>query len=179
MKPRITTRAAVLAASLFAAGCGSDGPAPTTASPSPFVAQVGGVWSGTQTLTSTDGGHCVPVLLRVGMVEPMSLSVRQDDVELTARMASPGTGIACNYSGRASLNSLVLDSSDCDKQLLVVQCQDGIIRDLKLVGSTISATLRGGVATGTVAYTYNMFVTGKIEGAGSVLARYDYTATRR
>jgi hypothetical protein len=178
MKRRITTRAALIAASLFAVSCGST-TTPTTAGPSPFVAQVGGVWNGTQTLTSTAGGHCVPVLLQVGTAEPLTLSVRQNDVELTARMASAGTGIACNYSGRASLNNLALDSSHCDDQLLVVQCADGIVRDLKLVGSAVSATLSGGVATGTVAYTYNMFETGTDIGAGSLLARYDYTATRR
>jgi hypothetical protein len=179
MKRKFTTPMAILAATLAASGCGSDTPTPTTAGPSPFVAQVGGVWGGTQTLTSTEGGYCIPVMLQTGSVEPLSLAVEQDQGELKARMASAGTGIACNYTGRATLNSLVLDSSDCDKQLLVVQCQDGHVRDLKLVGSTVSATVRGGVASGTVAYTYNVFITGKIEGAGSLLARYNYTATRR
>ena len=179
MNAMVTTRAALLAASLFAAGCGPAGPPQATTTPSPFIAQVGGVWDGTQTLTSTGGGHCVPVLLRVGVAEPLSFAVQQTDVDLTARMMSAGTGLACDYKGRASLSSLVLDSSDCDEQLLVVQCQDGSVRDLKLVGSTITASLRGGVATGSTAFTYNMFYTGTDTGAGSLLAVYDYTASRR
>jgi len=179
MKRTFTTRVGLLAATLAVVSCGSDTPTSTTASPSPFVAQVSGVWAGTQTLTSTEGGHCIPVLLQTGVVESLSLAVQQNEGELTARMSSAGTGLACNYAGSATLNSLVLDSSDCDKQLLVVQCQDGHVRDLKLVGSTITANVRGGVASGTVAYTYNVFVTGKNDGAGSLLARYNYTATRR
>jgi hypothetical protein len=179
MKRRLTTPVATLAAALVAVGCGSDAPTPVTAGPSPFMAQVGGVWSGTQTLTSARGGGCIPVMLQPGTVEPLALSVQQTYDTLTARMSSAGTGVACNYAGKATLNSLVMDSSDCDEQLLVVMCQNGDVRDLKLAGSTINATVRGGVASGTIAYTYNVFLTGKSEGAGSLVARYDYTATRR
>jgi hypothetical protein len=179
MKPRITTRAALLAASLFAVGCESAVPAPTTTSPSPFVAQLAGVWNGTLTLTSAGGGHCVPSTMTIGGTEAVSMAVVQDNVDLTARVASATTGISCNYSGRATLNSAVLDSSSCDSQMRVVTCGDGSIRDLKLIGSSITANVQGGVATGTAAYTYNVFVTGKTEGAGSLVANYTYTASRQ
>ena len=97
MKALVTTRAALLAASLFAVGCGPAATPQTTTTPSPFIAQVGGVWDGTQTLTSMGGGHCEPVLLRVGVPEPLSFAVQQTEVDLSARMMSAGTGLACDY----------------------------------------------------------------------------------
>lgn len=172
------TRATVLAASLLAAGCTTPG-TPTPAGPSPFVAQLGGVWGGTMTLATVTGGECIGATLVVGAADPVSMSVLQNDTDLTARVTSAGTGLACNYAGRASLNSLVLDASSCDAEVLVANCVDGSARDLKLAGSSITATMSGGILSGTLANTYNVFVAGEDRGVGRLVTTHQYTATRR
>jgi hypothetical protein len=179
MKGMELKRAALLAASLFAAGCTTEQTAPTTAGPSPFVAQLGGLWDGALTLATVAGGECVGATLTVGSSEPVSMSVLQNDTDLTARLISAGTGLSCNYTGRASLNSLVIDATACDADLLVVRCANGEARDLKLVGSSITATMNAGVIRGTTANTYNVFVTNTDVGVGRLVTSHHYTATRR
>ena len=179
MKGMGLKRAALLAASLLAAGCTTEQTAPTTAGPSPFVAQLGGLWGGVLTLATVSGGECVGATLTVGSAEPVSMSVLQNDTDLTARVTSAGTGLACNYTGRASLNSLVMDATACDAPVLVVRCANGDARDLRLVGSSITATMNGGAIRGTTANTYNVFITDSEQGVGRLVTTHEYSATRR
>ena len=187
-------RAALIILAVGCAACGRDLNAPLAAVPtlpSPFVAQVAGEWAGTATLrqpvggTFTDLGECIQqdLIARPASTiasAPMVLSMGQKDADVTARLASSSTGLACSYKGRASLSTVALNSASCDAPVLVVRCSLNRVRDLKLVGSSVTGTIdvQSGTFTGAVANTYNVFETGGPGVAGVVLT-WDYTARKQ
>jgi hypothetical protein len=181
------------------AACGTDinatGPvAPSI--PTPFVeriAQVGGQWAGQATLlpvegTFTDLGECVQAdlneRLATGAVSnEVVLSIAQTNSDVTARLTSTGTGLACTYKGKAAADAVILDAASCDAPLVVVRCSIDRVRDMKLVGSTVTARVEPSTDArtirGTVTNTYNVFVSGEQAGVGGVVLKYDYTARRQ
>ena len=188
-------RAALIILAVGCAACGRDLNAPLAAVPtlpSPFVAQVAGEWAGTATLrqpvggTFTDLGECIQqdLIARPASTiasAPMVLSMGQKDADVTARLASSSTGLACSYKGRASLSTVALNSASCDAPVLVVRCSLNRVRDLKLVGSSVTGTIdvQSGTFTGAVANTYNVFLSGSDTGVAGVVLTYDYTARKQ
>jgi len=188
-------RAALIILAVSCAACGRDLNAPLTAAPtlpSPFVAQVAGEWAGAATLrqpvggTFTDLGECIQQDLNARPANtiasaPMVLSMGQKDADVTARLTSSSTGLACSYKGRAALSTVALNSALCDAPVLVVRCSLDRVRDMKLVGSSVTGTIdvQSGTFTGAVANTYNVFLTGKDEGVAGVVLTYDYTARKQ
>jgi hypothetical protein len=175
---------AVLATSIVCSACGtsysSSNPGP--ALPSPVIAQVNGMWRGSTTLVGVTGGECVGSTLAptVGGVANSTLAMSQEGTTVTAELASAETGLACRYSGRVALNTLTLHATACsdDPVDIVVQCTNGSTRQLELIGSTINATVLGGVVAGTVAETFNVRDSEDTPVAGLVLNR-TISATRR
>ena len=187
-------RAALIILAVSCAACGRDLNTPLTAAPtlpSPFVAQVAGEWAGAATLrqpvggTLTDLGECIQQDLNARPANtiasaPMVLSMGQKDADVEARLTSSSTGLACSYKGRASLSTVALNSALCDAPVLVVRCSLDRVRDLKLVGSSVTGTIdvQSGTFTGAVANTYNVFETAGSGVAGVVLT-WDYTARKQ
>jgi hypothetical protein len=176
MKSCLVPRALLLLIVITSVACGDTSTAPTPSGPSPFIAQMGGSWSGSMTLDSAITGMCVPEAFKS---QTVAMAVAQSETDLTARVTAAASGLACNYTGKANMNTFVMDASACEAPLIVVQCTDGVTRDLRLVGSTISATLNGGIITGSAANTYNIFETGSDKGFGELVTRYSYTARRQ
>lgn len=188
-------RAALIIFAVSCAACGRDANAPITAAPtlpSPFVAQVAGDWAGAATLrqpvggTFTDLGECIQQDLNARPANsiasaPMVLSMGQKDADVTARLTSSSTGLACSYTGRAALSTVALNSALCDAPVLVVRCSLDRVRDMKLVGSSVTGTIdaQSRTFTGAVANTYNVFLSGSNTGIAGVVLTYDYTARKQ
>jgi hypothetical protein len=172
---RKALRGACAASLVLAAGCEVPSTAPA-AGPSLLVGQFGGLWSGTLTRVSASG-QCLQTPLPSPDSESVSMAVEQTDAAVVAQVTSASTGLSCAYAGRATLNTLVLDSTSCKGDRLVVLCP-GFPGQIQLVGSTITATLFGGVIEGTAANTYNVFSADNAP-VGNVVTTYRYVATRR
>ena len=177
--------AACLIAGVISSGCGasSDSQNPGAPLPSPLTANVNGLWRGSSTLTAATGGECVGPLLSagIGTADTRTLTMAQEGTGVTAKVTSADTGLGCQYTGRVALNTLALDAASCaagEPVFLVVQCTNGATRQLELVGSTITATVAGGVVSGTLAETFNVRDFENKPIAGLVVNR-TISATRR
>jgi len=181
MKLSAAVRAALPLIVVATLGCQESRPVTPTAA-SLFIPNVEGVWSGPMTLLAARGGECAGGVVN-SFLPPTDLgtvSMVQSGNALSATMTMESTGLACSYTGSATVTSLALNATSCDRTGLIVTCLDGRARELQLVGSSVTAIWTGDRVTGSVASTYNVFdvVPPKI-GVGSLIANHDFVATRR
>jgi hypothetical protein len=182
MKTSRAVRAAVFAAVMATVGCQDTRSVSPTAS-SLFIPSADGVWSGPMTLLGTSGGECVgavvPTFLPANDLGTVTLA--QSGADLKATMTMESTGLACKYSGSATVSSLALNATECDRHGLIVACVGGQARELRLVGSSVNATWNGDEITGRTTTTYNVFTPpeGQQVGVGSLIATHNFTAKRR
>ena len=164
---------------LLSAGCAQT-PVPTSA-PSPFIAQVGGEWSGSAKLVSVTGfqgssGGCmasdIDARVRAASLsdERVTFSVTQSGKDLTAmQVRSTTTGLTCTHTGDASLTG-VSASGQCETPKF--QCANGTVEAPITVGSVVSGTVVNNTMSGTWTNSYNTAV-------GNVILTYQYTAQRQ
>jgi hypothetical protein len=135
------------------------------------------------TRLQTSGGECTSGVVDsfLPRVDLGTFSMTQSDTELLATMTMESTGLACRYTGSATVTSLALNATSCDRTGLLVACVDGQARELRLVGSSVSAIWNGGQITGQTTSTYNVFTPpeGQQVGVGSLVATHSFAATRR
>lgn len=135
------------------------------------------------TLLGTSGGECVagviPTFLPTNDFGTVTLT--QDTASLTATMTMESTGLACRYTGSATLDSISMNAVSCDRTGLLVVCANGVTRELRLVGSSVTAAWNGNVITGRTTSTYNVFTApaGQQDGVGALVAAHSFTATRQ
>lgn len=177
-------------ATVLIAGCGPNLTATptsptTTPAQSPFTSQFSGFWNGTLTLTRVAGGECVGADKQadIGSVDVGTVIITQTQTDVTAVVRSASTGLSCRYQGTAGLGAFALSTQACEVNQILFQCANGASRVLEQVGSTVTATLGGTVATGTVTTFYNVFAESTEEEqrrpvAGLVLEE-QFTAVRR
>lgn len=157
------------------AGCGGDGPA---SAPTPQIAQVGGVWTGTVTQTNVSGVECAALFqLSTGVRSPFSLQVTQNGNNLTATAASQATGQSCGYTGTAGSTSVALTGTGCNPAGYSATC-NGLARDVAIVTYSATGTASGNTLNGTTAATYNVFQRGTQNGLGLVVVNSTFTFTR-
>jgi len=147
-----------------------------------FIPNVQGVWSGPMTLVATSGGECVvgpviPTFLPTLDVGTFTLSQNADT--LNATITTESTGLACRYTGSATSSSVALNATSCDRTGLIVTCANGVPRELRLVGSSVTASWNGNQIVGRATSTYNVLTTDEEIGVGSLVATHDFNATRR
>ena len=118
-----------------------------------------GLWGGDLTLSAIGGGTgaardaggfgCVGAAFDevIGEVNYNSLAITQSGTDLTAKLVSAGTGLACTYTGKiGSGNNLVLHADVCTPKTLTIRChpnpESGIeeVVQLDLAGSSLTAT---------------------------------------
>lgn len=165
--------------------CGGDNKttSPTPATPTttsiPATAQVGGVWTGTVTQTSVNGGECANLFqLSTGVRSPFSLQVTQSGSSLTATAASQSTGQSCSYTGTAGGSSVALTGTGCQPSGYQATC-DGFQRDVYISSYSATGTVSGNTLSGTTGATYNVFARGSItNGLGLVVVNSNFTFTR-
>lgn len=171
---------------LGSTGCGEDQVAPIPTGQSLFAPQFSGNWSGTAVLTgvtSVADGECVQPTLQaqVGTAagnDAVTLAVSQEAQNLAARLSSSSTGLACSYTGTTASNSLALNATSCDTPRLIVRCANGSVRDLELLGSTVQGAITAGQLNGTMANSYNVYVTGSDDGVTRVTLNYQFSAVK-
>jgi hypothetical protein len=142
--------------------------------PSPLVAQVAGTWTGPVTLDGTTGVsaplagtlQCVGDALKAqSPTDTATLNISQTGADLSGRLTMQRSGLACSYSGTATAGSFVLSTPNvaagtpntCDAPEILVRCATGEVFQVEPIGTSITASVSSGVATGTLAQTYNVF----------------------
>jgi hypothetical protein len=151
-------------ATVLIAGCGPNLTATptsptTTPAQSPFTSQFGGFYNGTLTLVRVSGGECVgnDMQADIGTVDEGTVVITQSQTDVTAIVRSASTGLSCRYQGTAGLGAFALHTQACEVNQILFQCTNGASRVLEQVGSTVTASLSGGGALGTVTTFYNVF----------------------
>lgn len=204
MNYRFAMRALALTGMVAAAACGQAPGTPTAPTVSTFgdllLPKVEGLWDGNMTLTSISGGtgivasagslECVGQNFNavIGQSNDSRLQIVQDGLKVEGRLTSSETGLACSYTGSIGANGgMALDAVTCSEIPLVFRCQpdaDGnvLVRQLELVGSTLTANLNAPVnvtvVSGKASHTYNV-LDAKNEPVGGLVANHSFTLTRR
>jgi hypothetical protein len=150
--------------------------------PSPLVAQVGGTWTGPIGLSQVSAplagtlqcvGNALQALQASAPSDTMTLIVSQDGIDLSGRLTTENSGLACSYVGTATPGAMVLNAPTCDAPVVAVRCANGEVHGVEVIGTTITATINNGVANGTLSQTYN------VGGAGSFTTNSSLTVVRR
>jgi hypothetical protein len=203
MTSRAALFAGLLASAVATASCGeSVNAVPVTpVGPSSLsdllLPRLNGLWGGDLTLVDIAGGTgaarnagalaCVGAAFAgvVGEVNYNSLAITQSGTDLTAKLVSESTGLACTYKGTiGSGTNLVMQAEACTPKTLTILCHPdpvtGVqeVRELDLVGSSLTASFDDPINVtqirGTAAHTYN------IKDEGALVAKHSFTnLTRR
>jgi hypothetical protein len=177
------SRAALFAglfASVMATSCGENithtpvSPTGPSSLSDLLLPRLGGNWGGELTLGGVGGGtgpavkagglECTAAAFDkvFGEKNDYTMSITQSGSDLTAKLISSNTGLACEYEGRiGSNNSFVLHTESCTPKVLNFLCPNGDgTRTLDLVGSSVTATfddpINPKVIRGTAAYNFNI-----------------------
>jgi hypothetical protein len=204
MNSRAALIAGLVAAAMATASCGEsvNGIPVTPAAPTGpsslselLSPRLGGNWGGELRLDSVAGGtgaartagasECVGAAFDkvVGEKTDHTLSITQSGSDVTAKLVSTATGLACEYKGRlGSGNTFVLHADQCTEKALVFMCADGQTRQLELVGSSMTATFDEPVnpksIRGTAAHTYNV-LDPKDEPVSALIANHSFQGLTR
>jgi hypothetical protein len=181
---------AVVAASMMA-GCGPNLTATptsptTTPAQSPFVSRFGGFWDGATTVVRVTGGECVgeEYFSHFGTDDFGSVVISQTQTDVNFVVRSRTTGLSCRYSGTAGPGAFSLSTQRCEGvSETLVRCSNGAARVLEQIGSTVTATLNGNTATGTVATYFNVFADSTVveerRPVAGMIVEEQFTAVRR
>ena len=155
-----------VALGVLASACGSS---PTI----PSSRGVAGAWFADSTLAVATGGECVGPTLQAALTarDTFTTALRQDGSTLQATVASQGNGTLCAYAGDVSDGSVTLSLTSCQEDRVVsVACQTGELRDLRLTGGTIAATVNTqlGIGDGRDQSTWDVYVPGATTSAGTL-----------
>jgi hypothetical protein len=156
---------------------------PTSASASPFDVAVDGLYTGDLVLSDVAGGECVGLDLSrsLGAADEATISIiTQEASQVTATVRSSTTGLSCTYSGDTRSANLAVSDSSCNEEILF-QCADGNSRVIVPVGSTMTASIVGATASGTVAASFNVYseVAGTRIPVAGLTTQERFDATRR
>lgn len=185
MKSAFALGTALLAA-VAGASCGQAPIPPTAPSQSSFITPIGGMWSGTLTLTEVGGGECVGAeIAAASALNPSTnqgtITVLQDGADISATFRAETTGATCTYAGSASLNRFSLNDLSCTVEVFY-QCANGQPRVLQPIGSTLTGVQNGNEISGTVATSYNVFSIdpdNRRRPLSGLTMRHSFTANRR
>jgi hypothetical protein len=166
---------------VLASSCGSSG---SSTSPTPTIAQVGGVWKGTERVTAVTTSECIGQTLSaagiVGTSGTGTFQVTQSGATLNAVATSDSDGGTTNYTGTAGANSMALNFTSCNLcNVTNARCSSGALRDLIVQADSINATVTGNSMSGTEATTYNVVVAGTSIGAGLLVVNATFAATKQ
>jgi len=163
-------------------GCQDARPASPIAA-SLFIPSFDGLWSGPMTLLSATGGECAGAVVSSFLPgnDQGTISMTQSGAAIEATMTMESTGLACKYAGSTTATTVAMNATSCDRTGLLVACIGGQARELRLVGSSITATASADQITGRATSTYNVFTPpeGQQLGVGSLVATHSFTAQRR
>jgi hypothetical protein len=185
MKAASVFRAVVLAGVVATVGCNQERPV-SPSDPSLFIPNAEGIWSGPMTLSDYHtGDHCTGEMINtfLPVADVGTLSIAQQNADTSATFTTESTGLACRYDGTASLTSVAMNAKSCDRTGLLVNCAEGGLRVLQLVGSRVTGVWNGNQLQGETSATYNVFIPkdGGEPGpsVASLVTTHKFSATRR
>ena len=175
-------RRLILGFALWSIACGGESPTSAT----PQTVSVVGTWDYTARLSKTDGGSCVAVTLSsINLDTAMTMQANQVGGNVSAAVSGTNVGLgrspdmACSYSGTADATSISITAPACPAFTAIIRCFNGVMSEITLNGSILTATVRGGTMEGTQTDTYNVKTVSTGVGAGAFTITYSFTATRR
>ncbi len=95
-------------------------------------------------------------------------------------MTSQGNGTSCAYAGTASGGAVSMTLSSCQASRVPgVRCAGGAVRDLQLVGGTLTANVNAavGMGSGTDVSTWNVFAPGGSTPVGTLTLTANFAWT--
>jgi hypothetical protein len=162
----------VLVASLLVS-CSSSSPSGPSATP-----RVSGAWIGHSTLTSASGGECVGATLAaaIGSRDIFSARIQQTENELAASLTYQGNRTSCVYRGSTSNEAVSLAFASCPAgRVETFVCSSGVVRQLEVVDSRVTAQNNGRTGTGTDTTTVNVFAPGNASPIGVLTLSAQFT----
>jgi|SRR3989338_8943240 len=169
----------ILGLALVEPSCGGND-TPTSPSTS-STAQIGGVWTGSTTLTAVNGGECVGALLQpaIGSVDQVTIAVTQNGGSATATVTSQGSGTSCSYVGTVGSSTFAFNATSCQvSSILGITCTNGAMRDMVLVADSFTGNVSGNTSNGTAASTWNVRVAGTATGVGILTSNSTFSVNR-
>jgi hypothetical protein len=160
----------------FVNACG-DSPA------APSASTVAGAWLANSTLAAASGGECVGSVLQTAAGSSRDVfltALKQNGPSLEATVTSQGNGTSCAYAGTASGGSVSMTLTTCQASRVPgVRCSGGAVRDLQLVGGTLTANVNTatGMGSGTEVSTWNVLVPGSSAQAGTLTLTANFAWT--
>ena len=166
----------LFAACAFVTAC-ADSPA------APSASTVAGAWLANSTLASASGGECVGSLLQAGAGSSRDVfltALKQNGASLEATVTSQGNGTRCAYAGTAGGGAVSMTLSSCQvSRVPGVRCAGGAVRDLQLIGGTLTANVNAavGMGSGTDVSTWNVFAAGGSTPVGTLTLTANFAWT--
>ena len=164
----------VLTAAAFAVSACGGGSSPTA----PSTERVSGVWMGHITLRSVGGGECVGPMLQPSVGNSRDIfaaQVQQNAESLTATVGYQGNQTSCSFGGNVKGDAVTLNMTSCQAaSVRNVRCADGPVRDLQLVGDTMTAHAMTGYGVGTETSTWTVSAPGSTTSLGTLTLSADF-----
>jgi hypothetical protein len=162
-----------VSALLSASACG--GSSPPTA---PSTEQVSGVWMGHITLRSVSGGECVEPTLQSSVGSSRDIfaaHIQQADQTLNATVGYQGNQTSCSFAGSVKGDVVTLNMTTCQAdRVRNFRCADGSMRELQLVGDTMTGHAALGYGTGTEMSTWSVMAPGSTASLGRLTVSADF-----
>jgi hypothetical protein len=171
MRARMFSACGLLLA-VAASACG-DG----TSASAPSIEQVSGVWMGHITLRSATGGECVGSTLQssIGSRDIFAAHIQQTDENLNATVGYQGNQTSCSFSGRVSNAAVSLNMTSCQAdRIRSFRCANGAVRELQLVGDSMTARAFTGNGTGTETSSWSVVAPGSATSLGTLTISADF-----
>jgi len=135
--------------------------------------QVSGAWLGSSTLASVSGGECIGATLQpaVGSARDVfTTALRQTGSTLEATIASAANGTSCAFAGALDGAAATMTLTSCQTDRFTgARCSNGETRDVQLISSSISASVRAGASSsGTETSTWNVYAPGTATPLGTL-----------
>ncbi|HKE86699.1 MAG TPA: hypothetical protein VKB50_23245 [Vicinamibacterales bacterium] len=161
------------AAAVAASACG-DRSSPT----SPSTEHVSGVWMGHITLRSVGGGECVGPTLQSSVGNSRDIfaaHIQQNAESLTATVGYQGNQTSCSFAGSVRGDTVTLTMNSCQAdRVRNVRCANGDVRDLQLVGDSMTGHAATGYGVGSETSTWTVTAPGSTTSLGTLTLSADF-----
>lgn len=112
----------------------------------------------------------------IGSRDIFSARIQQTDNDLAASITHQGNRTSCVYRGSASNEAISLTFASCPEgRVETFVCSSGVMRQLDVVDSRVTAQNTGRTGTGTDTMTLNVFAPGSTTAVGVLTVSSQFT----
>ena len=130
------------------------------------------------TLRAASGGECVGSSLQSSLGSSRDIfaaHIQQTGEALTATVGYQGNQTSCAFSGRVSNATVSLNMTSCQAdRIRSFRCANSDVRELQLVGDTMTGQSANGYGTGTETSTWNVLAPGTTTSLGTLTLSTDF-----